>query len=202
MPANPSPSPSPNPNPSPHQGVCQLFIFNEIFPLLFGVGTDWQTVTAKALRRAESGLRPALGQRPICLSLACVERRLSSLEARDALRSPPRVAPKTSAAFNRQVLTDQFVLTPLVCLPVAYVFKAVAFRYGVNEGLRRYLADAQRDLLLKYWLIWGPVQCLTFSVVPAQWRIPFIACVSFVWTFILSSISSRDDAKRAATEAT
>ena len=34
--------------------------------------------------------------------------------------------------------------------------------------------------------------------VPPQWRIPFIACVSFVWTFLLSSISSRDDAQQNA----
>ena len=121
-----------------YQGVCQLFIFNEVFPALFGTGTDLPTVAAK-------------------------------------------------------VLADQFLLTPLICLPVAYVFKAVAFRYGVGEALRRYLADAKRDLLLKYWIIWGPVQCLTFGVVPPQWRIPFIACVSFLWTFVLSSISSRDD---------
>jgi len=124
-----------------YQGICQLFIFNEVFPALFGTGTDLGTVTAK-------------------------------------------------------VLTDQFVLTPLLCLPVAYLFKAVAFRYGLREALRRYLADAQNDLLLKYWLLWGPVQCLTFGVIPPQWRIPFIACVSFIWTFILSSISSRDDNNR------
>ena len=99
------------------QGVCQLFIFNEVFPALFGTGTDLPTVAAK-------------------------------------------------------VLTDQFLLTPLVCLPVAYIFKAVAFRYGVDEALRRYVADAKRDLLLKYWLIWGPVQCLTFGVVPPQWPRP------------------------------
>lgn len=123
-----------------YQGVCQLFIFNEIFPALFGTGTDLPTVVAK-------------------------------------------------------VLTDQFVLTPLICLPVAYIFKALAFRYGIGEALRRYVTDAKRDLLIKYWLLWGPVQCLTFSVVPPQWRIPFIACVSFVWTFLLSSISSRDDAQ-------
>ena len=46
------------------------------------------------------------------------------------------------------------------------------FRYPLAEGLHRYSVDARRDLLVKYWLLWGPVQCLTFGVVPPQWRIP------------------------------
>lgn len=94
-----------------------------------------------------------------------------------------------------KVLFDQLVLTPFLCLPVAYVMKAIAFRYSVAEGLRRYFADAKRDLLLKYWAIWTPVQCVTFGFVPAELRIPFIAVVSFFWLIILSSISSRDDAQ-------
>lgn len=94
-----------------------------------------------------------------------------------------------------EVLTDQFILTPLLCLPVAYLFKAVVFQYSMLEGLQRYVADAQRDLLVKYWILWGPVQCLTFGVVPQQWRIPFIAFVSFFWLIILSTISSRDDSR-------
>ena len=92
-----------------------------------------------------------------------------------------------------KVLFDQLVLTPFLCLPAAYLFKAVAFSYPVREGLRRYVADARRDLLLKYWALWTPVQCLTFGVIAPQWRIPFIALVSFFWLVILSSISSRDD---------
>jgi protein Mpv17 len=93
-----------------------------------------------------------------------------------------------------KVLVDQFILTPFLCLPAAYLAKAIAFNYPLNEGLRRYAADARKDLLIKYWTIWGPVQCLTFSVVPPQWRIAFIAFVSFFWLIILSTISSRDDA--------
>jgi len=92
-----------------------------------------------------------------------------------------------------EVFMDQFILTPFLCLPIAYLFKAVVFRYSLFEGMQRYAADAQRDLLIKYWLLWGPVQCLTFGVVPQQWRIPFIAVVSFFWLMMLSTISSRDD---------
>jgi len=121
-----------------YQGCVQYYLFNECFPVWFGLGQDFWTVAEK-------------------------------------------------------VLFDQFVLTPFLCLPVAYLIKAVAFRYGLGEGLQRYLRDARRDLLVKYWLLWGPVQCLTFAVVPQQWRIPFISLVSFFWLIVLSTISSRDD---------
>jgi len=96
-----------------------------------------------------------------------------------------------------KVIFDQFVITPLLCLPVIYLLKAIVFAYPVSEGFRRYFVDAQNDLLIKYWALWTPVQCLTFGVVPTQWRIPFIAFVSFFWLIVLSSITARDDAARA-----
>ena len=95
-------------------------------------------------------------------------------------------------------LVDQLVVTPLLCLPVAYFFKALAFGYPFREGMRRYIADARRDLLKKYWMVWTPVQCLTFSVVPLQWRIPFIATVSFFWFVAFSSIAARSDRRAQA----
>tara|TARA_B100000524_G_scaffold315657_1_gene193914 strand:- start:5648 stop:6442 length:795 start_codon:yes stop_codon:yes gene_type:complete len=98
------------------------------------------------------------------------------------------------ATVATKVLFDQFVVTPLLCLPVVYLLKAAVFMYPLSEGLRRYAVDAQKDLLIKYWALWTPVQCLTFGVVPPQWRIPFIAFVSFFWLIVLSSISARDDA--------
>lgn len=91
-----------------------------------------------------------------------------------------------------KVIFDQLVLTPFLCLPVAYLVKAVIFRSPLQDTLARYLSDARRDLLWKYWAIWTPAQCLTFSVVPDHLRIAFIALVSFFWLIILSSISNRD----------
>ena len=122
-----------------YQGCFQYFVFNKVFPVMFGEGTDVLTVTLK-------------------------------------------------------VVFDQLVLTPFLCLPCAYLVKALIFAYPLREGLDRYVADARRDLLWKYWLIWTPTQCLTFSVVPEYLRIAFIAFVSFFWLIILSSISNRREA--------
>lgn len=40
-------------------------------------------------------------------------------------------------------------------------------------------------------MLWGPVQRLTFSIVPDHLRITFIAAVSFFWLIILSTILGR-----------
>ena len=90
-----------------------------------------------------------------------------------------------------KVLFDQLVLTPLLCLPIAYLVKAAVFGRPLSSGLEHYMEDAKRDLLWKYWAIWTPTQCLTFSIVPDHLRIPFIAVVSFFWLIILSNITSR-----------
>jgi len=121
-----------------YQGVFQYKMFNDIFPFIFGTGTELLTVAAK-------------------------------------------------------VIVDQLILTPFLCLPCAYIVKALILQYPIKEGLERYRRDAKRDLLWKYWLIWTPTQCLTFSIVPEHLRIAFIAGVSFFWLILLSSISARGD---------
>lgn len=90
-----------------------------------------------------------------------------------------------------KVVFDQFVTTPFLCLPVAYLVKAAVFDRPLRSGLEHYVQDAKNDLLWKYWLLWTPTTSLTFSVVPEHLRIPFIAFVSFFWLIILSNISSR-----------
>lgn len=56
----------------------------------------------------------------------------------------------------------------------------------------------ENGLLTKYFLLWGPVQCITFSIVPEHLRVSFIAVVSFFWLIILSSVSARPKAAAAA----
>lgn len=67
--------------------------------------------------------------------------------------------------------------------------------------MRRYWHDVRRNgLWTKYFALWGPVQCLTFSVVPEHYRVSFIACVSFFWLIILSTISSKNEADAVVVE--
>jgi protein Mpv17 len=120
-----------------YQGMAQEFIYNRLYPTLFGAGTTWGVVASK-------------------------------------------------------VAFDLLVQTTLATLPIAYLIKSVIYQYTWKESLRRYRDDVlNRGLLTKYYMLWGPVQCITFSIVPEHYRVTFIACVSFFWLIILSTISSR-----------
>lgn len=122
---------------SVYQGMAQEYIYNHLYPVFFGSGTDVLTVLSK-------------------------------------------------------VLFDLLVQTTLVTLPIAYMSKAIIYRYSFREAIRRYLDDIRNHgLLTKYFLLWGPVQCLTFSIVPEHFRVTFIACISFFWLIILSTIASK-----------
>lgn len=91
-----------------------------------------------------------------------------------------------------KVLFDLCVQTTLITLPIAYFSKALIYGYSFKEAIRRYIDDiVNHGLLKKYFCLWGPVQCVTFSVVPEHWRVTFIAFVSFFWLIILSSIASK-----------
>jgi len=125
-----------------YQGMAQEIIFNEVFPKIFGQGTDLVTVFSK-------------------------------------------------------VSFDMLVVSPFVCLPVAYLVKSVIFQYTVSEALTRYKDDVMKNgLLLKYWSLWGPVQCMTFGVVPVHLRIAFIAVISFFWLIIFSSVTAKGQKER------
>ena len=122
-----------------YQGCVQEYLYNHVFPSVFGDSHSWVTVL-------------------------------------------------------EQVALDMVVLTPFLCLPVAYAMKAVlSADDNLLDGLRKYVSHVQNEgLLVRYWSIWAPVQFLTFGFVPSHLRIPFIAFVSFFWLMILSNISSQD----------
>lgn len=120
-----------------YQGMAQYYIYNVLFPLWFGTGQDFLSVTTK-------------------------------------------------------VAFDLIVISPFLCLPIAYLTKAVIYGTSLSDGLNKYINDLKYEgLLQSYYSIWLPVQFCTFGLVPEHLRIAFIAMVSFFWLIILSTISSR-----------
>lgn len=99
-----------------------------------------------------------------------------------------------------QVGLDMAVIGPFLCLPVAYIVKSLFTTTGlsiesVQAALERYVEDVtKRGLLIKYWALWTPVQTLTFSVIPQHFRVAFVAVISFLWMFILSTTSANNAA--------
>lgn len=105
------------------------------------------------------------------------------------------------ATVALKVAFDNAFVSPLVCLPVAYLVKSVVFQFSLDEARDRYISDVQDGLIFKYWTFWIPAQSLTFSVVPAHLRIAFVAAVSFFWLVVFSSISSNtNDNDKTATK--
>jgi len=99
----------------------------------------------------------------------------------------------------KMVCFDLFIQTTFVTLPIAYYFKSIIFGTTFIQSTKQYLSDVRHQgLLTKYFMLWGPVQALTFGVIPHHFRITFIAMVSFFWVIILSSISGRQQSETPA----
>ena len=96
-------------------------------------------------------------------------------------------------SIAKKVFASMFVLTPCVTLPLAYLFKAMVLQDSLQNALNQYKSDVmEKGLLSKYWLMWIPLQTLSFAVVPQHFRISFIAAFSFFWMILFSIISSRN----------
>jgi hypothetical protein len=95
------------------------------------------------------------------------------------------------ACAATKVSFNLLVQTTFVTLPVAYAIQSTLKEEGLDVAFDKYINDIMNQgLLYKCFALWGPVHCLTFSVVPEHWRVTFIAVVSFFWLIIFSSISA------------
>ena len=93
-----------------------------------------------------------------------------------------------------KVTFDMLIVSPFLCLPVAYLIKGAIYRLSFIESIRRYIHDVRQNALLKtYWSVWYPVQIFNFLLIPKQFRISFIACFSFFWLIALSTISGKSE---------
>jgi hypothetical protein len=98
----------------------------------------------------------------------------------------------TLAVIAAKVGFDAIFHNALICVPMAYIVKAIVFRYSLMEGLRRYRDDVlHHGLLIKYYCIWIPVNFCVYAFIPKHFRITTMAFVSFFWMTILSTIASR-----------
>ena len=116
------------------------------------------------------------------------------------------------ALVGKEVLVENLLFAPLLCLPIAYAFKT-AFSSEEPLGLdtlkvgwEKYVQDVTtKGLLARYWTIWFPANMITFGVIPPHYRVVFVASVSFFWICMLSSIlssSEEESMKRVEVKAT
>ena len=127
----------------------------------------------------------------------------------------PRLLPATTVpATLGKVALDQFIHVPFVFMPLFYcVDGMVLAAKPVDDGpvlqQRDVLAYARKkwndeivETMLANWKLWLPAQCVGFGIVPPHLRIPYVSCVSFVWTTILSLMQGkfRDAARTQRSE--
>jgi len=90
-----------------------------------------------------------------------------------------------------KVVADMGFISPLVTIPTAYVIKGFLIGNTFVQSLANYVDDVvNKGLVFKNWMIFVPVQCITFSIIPEHFRVSFVACISFFWMILLSSILS------------
>lgn len=92
-----------------------------------------------------------------------------------------------------QTFLDQCVHHPLMYFPVFYITKEVVIsdKPDIGKVLSEYRSNMKEDLLA-LWKIFLPATIFNFAFMPMHFRIPFVACVSLVWTCVLSAMRGGD----------
>jgi len=92
------------------------------------------------------------------------------------------------ATLAGRISADALVVFPTLYMP-CYLFFDELCRHGTLANLwQRYHAELGQSMR-KYVQVWPTAMLLTFSVVPAELRVLFIASISFGWLTVLSAVS-------------
>jgi hypothetical protein len=93
----------------------------------------------------------------------------------------------------KMTLFDALINAPFFYLPPAYITQALLYKYPIREAIQKYITDVKENgLLKKYWSLWVPVSFMNFTIVPAHFRVAFVALVSFFWMIILSTVANKE----------
>lgn len=96
---------------------------------------------------------------------------------------------------------DNFIATPLVCLPTLYLATAALEARAAGASITRRAAELYRsewrETLKLSCALWVPIHTLTFSIVPVHWRVHFTAAASFVTLTAMSVLQGSLEKGRA-----
>jgi len=158
-----------------YQGISQEFIYNHLYPAWFGTGSDISTVLTKV------GFDLCIQTTLVTLPVAYIIKGLSVLLLSQHHHQ------------HHQDDSDNDFATAMTTTTTTKNNNVIV------TSLQKYWNDVQhQQLLQKYFALWGPVQCLTFGVVPEHYRVTFVAVVSFFWLIAFSTITNNNTAAAAA----
>lgn len=98
---------------------------------------------------------------------------------------------KTASAVAVKVIFDLFLNGPLVYFPIYFIIKGFFAGKGPVDALTDFFTVKGRNLVLRYWVVWTPVEVAMWTFVPPNLRVPFLSLVSLIWTIVLSTLSFR-----------
>jgi protein Mpv17 len=86
-----------------------------------------------------------------------------------------------------KVILDQFVLSPPI---VAMVLSANQILDGKAYNIPSKMKEVGLNILVRNWLVWGPVQVLNYKFVPVQFQVLFSNTVNYFWSIYVSSANN------------
>ena len=159
-----------------YQGMAHEFIFNHLYPVWFGTGVEPTVVATKvAFNLLVQTTLVTLPFAYLCKAAVCG----SGSNSEDNNNTNNSDPASNHAQQDASTLEDNNNNNNQNAI--------------LDMAFSKYWDDIQtQGLLWKCFALWGPVQCLTFSVIPEHLRVTFIAFVSFFWLILLSHISSTE----------
>ena len=108
------------------------------------------------------------------------------------LENPPS---PTALAIGKLIM-NQFVVVPIVYMPLFFAFTGLISGLDVNQSIARG-RSLYFPILKRNYFYWLPVQFFQFLLVPMDFQIPFVSAASLIWTIVLSSIGGGSTAPTA-----
>eukprot|EP00164_Ancoracysta_twista_P002037 GFYU01002683.1.p1 GENE.GFYU01002683.1~~GFYU01002683.1.p1 ORF type:complete len:341 (-),score=112.30 GFYU01002683.1:145-1167(-) len=101
-----------------------------------------------------------------------------------------------AAAVVIKTALDNFVMSPLVYIPVYYLYTGLFKGMSLQEVKEKFMAEYVNTVKMTI-QVWVPTKLVVFYAVPTHLRVGTVCCISFVWNTILSFVSygSKDTAE-------
>jgi len=96
---------------------------------------------------------------------------------------------------SAQLCMDNFVVTPFGYYTCFYLIKGTIERRGRLDAaadLRRWSAELWAQMLVA-WRFWVPIDLVVVTVIPDDWRVPFMSLIAVCWVGVLSIVTSKID---------
>ena len=105
----------------------------------------------------------------------------------------PNIISKVTSNPNLQpvvgVIADQFFFTPPLMGSFLFISEYLK-EYNPRNAIKA-LQNKMWTGLKTNWTVWPPVQLINFTVIPSQFRVPFVNFVGLFWTIYLSYLQSQ-----------